>query len=117
MSNANCRRGFPDSSKNYSAFEYLQIGSDELTWIRNLSATYRRVRLKSPFIPANYIPIMEDGMGGNYFVAGKGVDLPKPDASESVYYNPGDTPDRLEHVGTSFYNFLMNRIEMQQSLI
>ena len=56
-------------------------------------------------------------MGGNYFVAGKGVDLPKPDASESVYYNPGDTPDRLEHVGTSFYNFLMNRIEMQQSLI
>lgn len=109
--------GFPrELEEFYSTYEYLQIGSDELTWVRSLPAVYERIRLRSPFIPSNYIPIMEDGMGGNYFVAGI-LANPSGESSQGVYYNPGDTPDRLEPIDASFYRFLVNRIEMQKSLL
>ena len=96
----------PELRQFYAEFEYLQIGATEVIWLMNLPRVFEAIRRHLPHVPEFYIPIMEDGVGGYYFVVGsiRGTDLP-PEYGR-VYRNPAGVPDVMEPAGAGLFALL-----------
>ena len=79
------------------------------TWIHTLGDTLAAIRSSSRRIPEHYIPILEDGRGGYYYVACQKREAIEPDDLGRVYYNPGDEPELLEYQAADFFAFAIAR--------
>jgi hypothetical protein len=102
---------FPESFVTfYQCYPYLQVRSDEFMQIDYLVSSYQarqqRTRQKQCLFP-----VLEDGMGGWWYVVCTYVGKKEPSDFGCVMYNPGCEGDALEYASSEFIKFVISRIE------
>lgn len=94
----------------YSHFEYLQIETDEIVWLRDLSELRSRLRTSSPWLSSSLVPVLSDGTGGYYYVVSR--NMAEDDFKEGdVLHNPSGIRGLMEPANMGFFEFLAHRID------
>ena len=84
---------FPkDLADFHSTMSYLRIGGDECFPLEQLGDIAQRLRNGKPRIRNNWIPLLDDGMGGYYFVvAPRRSKQPGNDLhGQVIFWSPSD---------------------------
>jgi hypothetical protein len=103
---------FPQSIKSfYAIYEYLQVDIHEFTWIRSFEEVIGRLRSRHPEIPSNYLPVLDDGVGGHYYVVCSDGGRESPRDFGAVIYNPAGVLNVMEFTSSDFIDFVTSRVE------
>lgn len=105
---------FPEGVKAfYRVYEYIAVGIYEFIWFRNLPILLPRIHSRYLEIPKNYLPVLDDEVGGYYYVVCAEKGEPKPSDFGTVIYNPGGAHEVMEFCSFNFLDFVISKIEEQ----
>jgi hypothetical protein len=101
---------FPESFvKFYQCYRYLQFRSDEFMQLDYLVSSYQ-ARQEGTRRKQCLFPVLEDGMGGWWYVVCAYTGKKEPSDFGCVMYNPGCERDALEYASSDFIKFVISRI-------
>jgi hypothetical protein len=97
----------------YRSFEYLQIGATEFVWIRDMQETVRRNRKRYPWVPHHYLPVLDDGVGGYFYVICQLSGETPDETVGTVVQNPAGINGLFEFVSPNFLDFVVDKVKQE----
>ena len=101
----------PESLKRfYAAYEYLQVGTHEFVWLKDMTVTVGGLRARHPDLPKHYLPVLADGFGGWYYVVCVEQNQAPFHGFGTVVYNPAGTAGVFETVSPDVLHFVSDKV-------
>lgn len=99
----------PESLKAFwDRYYYVAFGGYEFTTVEQLADRMTWGEGWRPSIPRNYLPILDDGGGGHYFVVAAKTGKPKPDEWGNVVFVSHEDPGTFNWVAGDFLDFAIS---------
>jgi hypothetical protein len=108
------RLRFPGALRSfYGTYEYLQVGTQEFVWLKDMTTTLEEVHARHPDLPRHYLPVLADGFGGHYYV----VCVERGQAQSlrfgAVVYNPAGAAGVFETVSPDVLDFVASKVNAE----